>query len=279
MKPAVLFYNTPAFSMRPGHHAFPLTFVLLLALATGGSACLPSEIVLEAATATNTPSPSATILWFPPSATPTPLFIPTRAPTPERRPGVGEVLLRDNFSSAELWNTVASPQATVEVSHGHLTIAVGPGAGTFSLRQGEVFTDFYAEVTAHLNLCRGEDDYGLLVRASAVSAYRFALSCNGTTRAERVSVRTRLPLHPPVLSADAPPGAPAEVRLGVWAVGAELRFFLNGRYQFSLHDKSYPSGTLGVFARALGKTPVTVTFSDLVVYAVNYSPPLPTQSP
>ncbi len=265
--------------MRPGHHAFPLTFVLLLALASGGSACLPSEIVPEEATATRPLSPSPTILWFPPSATPTPFFIPTRAPTPERRPGVGEVLLREDFSSADLWNTVASEQATVEVSRGRLTIAVGPGMATFSLRQGEVFTDFYAEVTAHLNLCRGDDDYGLLVRASAVSAYRFALACNGTARAERVSVRTRLPLQPPVLSADAPLGAPGEVRLGVWAAGAELRFFLNGRYQFSLHDKSYPSGAIGVFARALGETPVTVTFSDLVVYDVNYVPPTPTRSP
>lgn len=257
-----------------------LTFILT-GLVIGGAACLslPSEMALEEATPTMTPSPSATIVWFPPSATPTPVFIPTRAPTPEQKPGVGEVLLRDDFSSPELWNTTAASQVRVEVSQGHLTIAVGPGLSTFSLRQKATFTDFYAEITARLNLCRGNDDYGLLVRASAVSAYRFALACNGTARAERVSVRTRLPLHPPVPSADAPSGAPGEVRLGVWAVGTELRFFLNGHYQFSVTDKSYPSGTIGVFARALGDTPVTVAFSDLVVYEVNYSPPTPTRSP
>ncbi len=66
-------------------------------------------------------------------------------------------------------------------------------------------------------------------------------------------------------------GAPGEVRLGIWAAGSEFRFFLNGRYQFTADDKSYASGGLGVFAYPAGSTPVTVTFSDLAVYAVTYS--------
>jgi hypothetical protein len=58
-----------------------------------------------------------------------------------------------------------------------------------------------------------------------------------------------------------------------------MRFFLNGRYQFSVSDRNYLSGTLGVFARSLGDTPVTVTFSDLVVSEVTYIPATRTPLP
>jgi hypothetical protein len=82
-----------------------------------------------------------------------------------------------------------------------------------------------------------------------------------------------------VQSADVPLGAPGEVRLGVWASGTELRFFLNGHFQFGVSDPTLKQGSLGVFARAVGSTPVTVLFSDLSVYAVTYVPPTSTPAP
>jgi hypothetical protein len=47
-----------------------------------------------------------------------------------------------------------------------------------------------------------------------------------------------------------------------------MRFFINGQYQFTVRDPSFPSGALGVFARSQGETAVTVNFSDLVVKSV-----------
>ena len=126
---------------------------------------------------------------------------------------------------------------------------------------------------------RGEDEYGFLVRASAATYYRFALTCNGQAHAERISLKERHILHEPVISGDVPPGAPGEVRIGVWASGPELRLFLNGRFQFSFTDKNLSSGTVGVFARAAGDTPVTVSFSNLRVQAVEYFPPTSTPVP
>jgi hypothetical protein len=139
--------------------------------------------------------------------------------------------------------------------------------------------NFYAELTARPSLCRGEDEYGFLVRASAVTYYRFALTCNGQAHAERISQRERHILHETVVSGDVPPGAPGEVRIGVWAYGSELRLFLNDRFQFSFTDSNISSGTVGVFARAAGDTPVTVAFSNLRVHAVEYSPPTRTPTP
>ena len=116
------------------------------------------------------------------------------------------------------------------------------------------------------------DEYGLLFRApNNVAYYRFVLSCNGTAQVDRWSVKTPHLLQPAAPSADVPPGAPGEVRLGVWAVGSEFHFFLNDHYQFSVTDKNYRAGGIGVFAPSTGATPVTVTFSDLEVYDVTYS--------
>ncbi len=224
------------------------------------------------------PPPTATIIWFPPSSTPLPHVLPTKQPAPEEKPGLGSTLLTDDFASAADWNTAASDEATVDVSNNQLTIAVQPGIYGFSMRQNMNFNNFYAEITAQPSLCRAGDEYGLLFRApNNVAYYRYALSCNGTAHVDRMSVRTPHLLQPPAPSGDAPPGAPGEVRLGVWADGPEYHFFLNDHYQFSVIDKNYLAGAIGVFAASTGATPVTVSFSDLVVYEVNY--PLPTTTP
>lgn len=219
-----------------------------------------------------------TIDWFPATPTPTSPPYATQTATPEMRPGLGQTALSDTFTDAELWGTAVSNDGSASVDRNRLTIVAQPGVYMFSLRKDLVLDDFYAEITARPNLCRGGDDYGLLVRANAVAYYRFALSCEGTVRAERISVGTRQSLQEALPSGDAPRGSPGEVRIGIWAVGAEMRLFLNGRYQFSIHNPNLRTGTLGVFARSAGDTPVTINFSDLLVQEVEYAPP-PTPAP
>jgi hypothetical protein len=146
------------------------------------------------------------------------------------------------------------------------------------MRRELPLSDFYAELTARPSLCRGEDNYGIIIRGVGSSFYRFLLSCNGQVYAERISGGTKLTIQEPVPSGDAP-GAPGEVQIGIWAVGNDMRLFLNGRYQFSLIEPMFSSGALGVFVRSNGETPVTVTFSDLKVYEVDYIPPTKTPLP
>ena len=193
--------------------------------------------------------------------------------------GLGSIIATDDFSRSSTWDTASSDQGSASISRDRLTLAVQPGIYLTSLQRDIVAGDFYAEITARPSLCRGEDEYGFLVRANAVTYYRFSLTCNGQAHAERISVKERHDLHEPVMSGDVPPGAPGEVRIGVWTAGPELRLFLNGRFQFSFTDLNLSSGTVGVFARAADDTPVTVTFSDLVVRAVDYTPPIRTPNP
>jgi hypothetical protein len=292
----LLFYNTlPGILHEDCHDCFmrPLSrlshlyflapqgrvVVSLLAL-TLLVACLPLNppLPVETPAPTDTPIPTPTIVWFPASATPTQLAFPTYTATPEMSPGIGSETLSDDFSDESLWDTASANQGSAAVSHNALTLVVQPGYYLASMRHKVIVTDFYAEVTARPSLCRGDDNYGLIVRGIGSSFYRFVLACSGQIRAERVSGGIRLPIQAPVPSGDAPP-APGEVRIGVWAVGGDMRLFLNGRYQFSVTEKTFPSGGLGVFVRSAGDTLTTVTFSDLKVYNVDYIPPTRTPIP
>jgi hypothetical protein len=194
-------------------------------------------------------------------------------------PGIGSVVLNDDFSDDSAWDTAVSDQGTAAISRERLTLAAQPGIYLVSMNREANLEDFYAEITARPSLCRGEDSYGIIIRAQGNSFYRFTLTCNSMISMERIQNSVRLLMVPPTLSGDAPPGAPGEVRIGIWANDSEMRFFLNGRFQFSITDPSSPSGAFGVFARGAGDTPVSVIFSDLIVYDVDYVPPTRTPSP
>ena len=255
-----------------------ILFVLLGLLAP--VACLSTNLVPATQTPipTETATPTETIVWFPPSATATQLAVPTYTGTPDMSPGIARVTLEDDFSDDSVWDVATSESGSAAISRNRLSLTVQPGYYLASMRRELPLSDFYAEITARPSLCRGEDNYGVVVRGVGSSFYRFVLACNGQIRAERISGGTRLPIHDPVPSGDAP-AAPGEVRIGVWAVGSEMRLFLNGRYQFTVIEGTFPVGAFGVFVRSTGETPVTVTFSDLAVHEVDYIPPTKTPIP
>ncbi|GAB4421298.1 MAG: hypothetical protein Kow002_10120 [Anaerolineales bacterium] len=262
------------------HMTFPRFLIISLGLIlTACSGLTPAIATATPPQPTSTPLPTATIIWFPPTATQTPQPVSTQPPTPDLLSGLGQIIASDHFSDTSTWSTASSDKGSASIDRERLTIAVQPGVYLLSLQQNLVLDNFYAELTIRPALCRGADSYGMLVRANAVTYYRFSLYCNGTASAERISRLERHVLHEPVPSGDVPPGAPGEVRLGVWAFGSELRLFLNDRYQFSITDMNLSSGTVGAFAFSSGDTPVTVTFSDLVVRAVEFAPVQGTAQP
>lgn len=253
--------------------------IALLILAMTVTGCLPNhppEIIVLTETAV--PTPTATIVWFPPSATPTALAVPTYTGTPEMSPGITDVTTSDDFDEDSPWDTAKSDNGSAVITNNRLSLAVQPGYYLSSMRRELFMSDFYAEITARPSLCRGGDSYGIIVRGVGSYFYRFVLTCDGQIRAERINGGTRLPIHEQVPSGDAP-RPPGEVRIGMWAVGSEMRLFLNGRFQFSVTEPTFPSGGFGVFARSTGDEPVSVTFSDFKVYDVDYIPPTRTPIP
>ncbi len=255
-----------------------LIAMLLLAMTLIISACLPLNVSPETATplSTDTALPTATIVWFPPSATPTLSTLPTNTGTPQMNPGIGKVTLTDDFSDDSVWDVAVSDSGSAVINNNRLSLAVQPGYYLASMRRELPLADFYAEITARPSLCRGDDNYGIIVRGTGSYFYRFVLTCNGEIRAERINGGTRLPIHEQVLSGDAP-RPPGEVRIGMWAVGSEMRLFLNGRFQFSVSEPTFPIGAFGVYVRSADNEPVSVIFSDFEVYEVDYV--LPTKTP
>jgi hypothetical protein len=246
--------------------AFLLTLIFLTACLPTASPPppLPSE--------TPTPPPATATLtpvWFPPTATPTPLPTATLlfTPTLDLRPTVGPLIFTDDFSDPDLWTLNQSRSASSAMNNNQLTLALSlPKGYLFSQRAEPVLRDFYLEITASPSICRGEDEYGLLIRmVDSGNFYRFSLTCDGQARVDRVFKGSASSPQPLTLSGAIPPGAPSVSRLAVSAVGREMRFFVNDEYLFSVSDRSMPEGLLGVFIRASGAGAMTVNFSDLVV--------------
>ncbi len=226
--------------------------------------------------ATATPPPptptailSPTPIWFPPTETPTPSARRVPTPTPDWLAGLGPILFRDDFTDPAAWPDVP----TDDFQNGRLILAAPAGTYQMRLHRTRSLSNFYVEAQIHLNLCRPGGEYGLLVRADSASYYRFSLNCNGEVRADRVLQGRRVPLQRPLISADVPRGAPARVQIAVWAVGRQMRFFINNHYQFTADDPLLSSGGIGFFVRASPDFPIAVAISDLVVRRIMVTAP------
>jgi hypothetical protein len=252
------------------------SFVLALAAALGvvlAGACAPLRTPLPpepSASPSATPTLTATIQWFPPSATPTPLATVAAAPRPttDLAPRYGTLLLSDDFDDPAQWRLGRMPEGSMALGVGELTLAVArPGGQLYSLRQDTSLGNFYLEVTASPSICRGEDEYGVMLKVSpSLEFFRFALTCDGRARVDRYYHGVASAPQPPAYFGAVPPGAPSRSRLGVWALGREMRFYANGEYLFSVSDPSLPAGSLALYARAAGEEMLTVNFSELEVY-------------
>jgi len=255
--------------------------LLLLVLLTACAGLFPVSTPTPTPVAA-TDTPTSTIVWFPPTITPT--VFPTRTilPTPEQRPGLSDLLFTDTFDQPGLWSTSISSWANAAVISNQLVLTItgqGP-ASLISLRSQPTLTDFYAEVTVDISLCAGKDQFGMVFRTSpGENNYRFAVTCDGAVRLVRTRSGSVLPLIDWLPTGDAPIGAPAEVKLGVWAVGGEIRIFLNDHYQFTVRDPVLHTGTLGLFVYVNGTAPITASFSELSVYSVSYVSPTPSATP
>ncbi|HWQ47112.1 MAG TPA: hypothetical protein VN376_09600, partial [Longilinea sp.] len=233
------------------------------------SACLPLQPVDNAPTATptRTATVTTTIVWFPPTPTFTPA--PTRniLPTPDQRPGVGDLIFSDNFEDDENWTLGRTASGVSAIGNNTINLAINVAQNSISsLRSEPTLSNFYLEITASPNLCRAGDAFGVIIRATSLyDFYRLLVNCNGEVKAERVRNGEVVLLHDWSPSAQIRPGASIPLRIGVWVAGSTFRFFIDDVYQFTFQDSVFPIGLVGVYARAAGDTSTSVNFSELLV--------------
>lgn len=259
-------------------------FSLLLAACATPAVGGPPAAASSAAVSSAAAIPSATIDWFPATATWTPFPSPIASVTVESQPGLGAQTFGDDFSNPKAWQgaqTEGNGTNSVIVNRNRLTLAVNvPPIYLFSLRNDLQVVNFSAQVAVSVNRCAPGDTYGMLFRAAGnADSYRFVLGCNGQVRAERLQANKVIVMQDWLPSGDVPPGAPGQVQMGVWVAGVEMRFFLNGNYQFTVIDPVFHNGTLGLFVNASSPAGMNISFSDLAVRTVTYVSPTPTATP
>jgi hypothetical protein len=223
---------------------------------------IPTETPTQTATLTATP------VWFPATATPTPLPTPLRTPTPDLRPDLGSVILEDAFELEAAWYSFSGSIGRVTFTDDHLTLAVNQPPGMiYAVREIPVVTDFYAEVAVEMNLCGGNDEFGLMLRVSGIRRdhYRFALTCDGQVKIIRAYGNNAVTLEPLQQFPEIPVGFPSQSLLAVWVVGDEMRFFVNDRYLYTVNDPVIVEGAVGVYVRTTGEDTISVNFNQLVI--------------
>ena len=242
---------------------------VLILLGLGIAGCsVPAGDPVVLGTATKPAAETSTPVWFPLTATPTLLPTLPRTPTPDLRPSIGEVILEDGFTVEQAWYTFSGSIGKITFSEDHLTLAVNQPPGMiYAIRETPILIDFYAEITADINFCQTGDEYGLMVRVdnSRLDHFRFAISCDGQAKIVQVHGSSGVVLEPLLRDPAIPNGFPGQTRLGVWASGEEIRFFVNGKYLFSIVDRIIGQGALGVYVRTTGEDPISVNFSELVI--------------
>ncbi len=246
--------------------------VTLLAAALLLAGCIVPVIAEETLEpiAEMTVEPTATTVWFPATPTPSPFPTPIVSPTADMRPGIGELLLEDDFSDPLFWPTSTDADGSAQVSNGRLSLVLNETRSyLFSTRNSPTFRDFYAEITATTSFCRGEDEYGLLVRALDGDHFRFALSCDGRAKVDRFHNGSLSRQAGWVSSRTIPSIAPGTSRLGVWAGGGQMHFFVNDIYLFSVTDSLLFRGAVGAYVHTSSDRDVSVSFSDLKVWQVD----------
>lgn len=240
------------------------------------TACLrgedPQVVDTLEVTITPTPAPSntPTVIWFPP--TDTPAVTPTQelTPTPSVMVDLGKVIYEDHFNTSEGWTLPQSSRGLISIGNGELNIIINePGTYLSGSREKPDVGDFYAEITANPVLCTSRDEYGFLFSVvGGVQYYSFGLSCSGEVRLEKFDGGGIITLYPWTRNASVPAGAPSVTKLAVLAIYDEIHIYINGESLLSLEGQQRRYGSFGVYARSVGDTAMTVSFSDLIVREV-----------
>lgn len=244
-----------------------------------------SAATLEAPTAAATAMTAPTSTSAPASPTPgakaSPVFtaLPTDVPTPDPNEGVGDVVYQDKFdgTSGWYWTYLEDNVAAFSVAGGKLNAVMKvstSGARDTGGKPGLKVGDQQLQVTATTNLCYAKDEYGVMFRvnADATDGYLFELSCEGKARVEvlhsyKPTVLVDWTASPAIVA-----NAPAQNTLLVWAAQDQFRFYVNGKYLFSVSDKTFADGMYAFYIWDHTNGGASVSFSDMVAKAVKAGP-------
>ncbi|MEA3325959.1 MAG: hypothetical protein U9R53_01410 [Chloroflexota bacterium] len=247
--------------------------ILTLVLFSGCDILLPQQPPSPTATSTQTMIPTPTIDWFPATPTPTsiPAAIPTTQPTREGHiEGITDLLISDDFSNESLWLTSQYESGNAAFGTQNLTLAVAkPNSSLLSLSKHTLPENFYLELTIQSSLCSPEDQIGIVFWYHSTSEYYLLLiNCTGQYRLELLQGGQNAVIYDWDSATQMQLSAPATNRVGIWVYEGLFQLFINDTFQFEELIAREREGALGVFARTISGSAMTVRFSDLQIFQV-----------
>ena len=248
-----------------------------LLLTSGCDLVIPAETLSPTETPTQTLTSTPTIDWFP--VTPTSTLLAAASPTPQptladQYEDVTELRLQDDFTDERLWTLPQTESGNAAFGDQNLALAVAkPDAYLFSYSQHSLNSNFYLEITIQTSLCQPSDQFGIIfLRQSQTSYYQLSFDCGGQHRLELIQDGQSIVLHNWESATQMQPGYPATNRVGIWVRQGLFRLYINDAFQFEDSIAQDRSGDLGVFARTVNGEAMTVRFSDLKIYKVEFNP-------
>jgi hypothetical protein len=223
-------------------------------------------------TITNTPEFSATPLpTFPliDTPTPTPPSAPARNPLdPVLR--LGEPDWTDTFDDSQNWTEFDGQNSQIRIENGQLryTVYEASASPTWTVSWPQI-SNFYLEALVQMPpACSGKDRLGLIFRAPDPSqGYRYEISCDGQYR---VLVFNDAGADVIVAWAGSEHllAGPNQInRIGVWADGKTLSFYINGVAVAGLEHNDYRTGTFGFSITSENTQNFTGRFDDLTFWS------------
>jgi hypothetical protein len=229
----------------------------------------PSETAFPTPTETIAASETPTLETTPTSDMPT---------TPDPAEGRGGIFYNDPFDGSTGWGWTYIEDGVVRFvpeAEGVLVIFEEANQGwRISLGPDTVsIGDQVVEITTRAEVCRDQDEWGLLFRGMFTEENRFngyliKMNCTGQVRMEILEENMGSVLLDWTAVEGVETGSGSENSLMVWTEGKEFRIYVNQTFVATVEDTTYDNGQYGIFGQDRSTGDAQFLFLSMQVYAV-----------
>jgi hypothetical protein len=174
--------------------------------------------------------------------------------TPDIRQTLGEPSFKDTLASTNNWYLLDTQTTKFSAGDNALIMtAISPGKNDeWGIANIPPLKDFYLELSFQTTEpCLGLDRYGVIFRAPEPNqGYVFGFSCDGRYRLYKWDGKTYQAIQEWKNSPLIKSGSDQSNRLGVYAVGNDLKLYANGQLLAEYNDVSFQEGRFGIFIGA-----------------------------
>lgn len=181
---------------------------------------------------------------------------------------LGDVLLEEDFSAADSWETFGEDDVSLQVSDGAYRITTSDGGYIWGLNELE-HSDVVIEVTTTQVSTHDNNAYGVMCRANTENngdGYYFLISGDGyysiaMGEGESVNPIVRWTEHSAVNEGT------ATNKLRAVCVGDYLALYVNDELVTEIEDTTFTNGYTGLAAAAFAEGDADITFDDLTIWS------------